>query len=252
MKTAHIVTGGKGNVGKTAFAELLTCAAIASGGTPALIDADAKKQTFSRLRGDGVHKVVLSDDPMFEAQPDKIWNLLVGGAQDVIVDLAAQSDHLFSQWLRVRGITELAKSNEVEIVKWWIADLDADSFDELTHLCQDFPTVSHVLVKSHFRVRPELWEEAMLTNASLQGAVSNGLKVIEFPRMFTGVMDRLRQQNLTLTDALLDERHERIEMLNRSTVINWVRDAVEKLEAVHKFEQTKATPEPVSEKKAKK
>lgn len=252
MKTAHIVTGGKGNVGKTAFAELLACAATAAGQAPELIDADSKKQTFSRLRGDAVHKIVLSDDPMFEAQPDIIWHLLANGTQDVIVDLAAQSDHLFSSWLTARGIAEVAQTSQIQIIKWWVADLDADSFDELNHLYRTFPTINHVLVQSHYRARPEMWAEVAATNESLRAAISDGLKTIEFPRMFTGVMDALRQRKLTLTDALLDEQHERIEMLNRSTVINWVKAATDQVQEAYQFqppETGKKTSKPATEKK---
>lgn len=255
MKTAHIVTGGKGNVGKTAFAELLTCAAIAAGQNPVLIDGDSKKQTFSRLRGKSVKTVVLSDDPMFESQPDLIWHQLAKEKQNVIVDLAAQSDHLFSSWLRVRGIADIANYSGAQIIKWWIADLDSDSFDELADLCEEFPTIKHVLVQSHFRARPEMWAETLATNKSIKGAIASGLEVIEFPRMFVGVMDSLRRKKITFTDVLLDEEHKKVDMLNRSTVINWVAGAVAEVGTVYEFENIDASAEkvkPADTKKVKK
>jgi hypothetical protein len=248
VKTAHLVTGGKGNIGKTAFAELLTCAAINAGHAPELIDADSKKQTFSRLRGNAVHKIALSDDPMFEAQPDLIWHLLANGDRDVIVDLAAQSDHLLTNWLQARGIARAAESNQIQIIKWWVADLDTDSFDELSQLHKNFPTIRHVLVQSHFRVRPEMWEETLATNAALKGAIADGLETIEFPRMFVGVMDRLRQRKLTLTAAVLDDKHEHMDMLDRSTVINWVEAASAQIQEAYQFTPSETDKPPDSPK----
>jgi hypothetical protein len=250
VKTAHIITGGKGNIGKTAFAELLTCAAINAGHTPELIDADSKKQTFSRLRGNDVHKIALSDDPMFEAQPDLIWHLLASGDRDVIVDLAAQSDHLLTSWIQTRGIVRSAESNQIQIVKWWVADLDTNSFDELSQLYKKFPTIRHVLVQSHFRARPEMWAETLATNETLKGAISNGLTTIEFPRMFVGVMDRLRQRKLTLSAAILDENHKQIDMLDRSTVINWVEAATAQIQEVYQFQKKETDRPPDSPKPA--
>ncbi|MGB3766589.1 MAG: hypothetical protein WA947_08515 [Phormidesmis sp.] len=243
MKTAHIVTGGKGNIGKTAFAELLTCMAIASGHQPNLVDADYKKQTLSRWRGDAVTKLMLSDDPTFASQPDNIWRLLVNEEGNVIVDLAAQSDHLLSSWLKERGIARAAEANQIQIIKWWVADLDTDSFEELVKSYADFPTIHHVLVKSHFRARSEMWEEPLATNEALKGAIANGLKAIEFPRMFVGVMDKLRQQNVTLSTAIADEEYKHVDMLDRSTVMNWVEDAAAQVQTIYQFQPTKPAAE---------
>lgn len=239
MKTAHIVTGGKGNIGKTAFAELLTCMAIAAGHKPNLVDADYKKQTLSRWHGDGVTKLMLNDDPTFAAQPDNIWRLLVSEEGNVIVDLAAQSDHLLSSWLRARGIARAAESSQIQIIKWWVADLDTDSFEELASSCTEFPTIHHILVKSHFRARSEMWEEPLATNEALKGAIANGMKTIEFPRMFVGVMDKLRQHSVTLSTAIADEKYKHVDMLDRSTVMNWVEDATAQVQTIYKFQPTK-------------
>ena len=237
MTTIHLISGGKGNIGKTAFTETLATIAIAAGMQPYLVDADMKKQTLSKLRGSDVTKIVLSDDPMFETQCDRIWKLASQKEGDVIVDLAAQSDHILTDWMDTRGIAQIARNMDIGIIKWWIADLDPDSFVELADSRNRYAHdgVLHVLVQSHHRIRPLIWEEFMSNNSSVKAELKNGLKAICFPRMFTGLMDKMREKGQTLTDTLLDTEFKHTEMIDQSTVANWINTVVSEVESVYSF-----------------
>jgi hypothetical protein len=255
MTTAHIITGGKGNVGKTAFAELLIYSAGKAGHSPTIFDGDHKMQTLAEWHGDeGVTPVVISDDPSLQDQPDIIWDVMINETCDVIIDLAAQSDHLLSGWMKDRGVHIAAKSKQIQIIKWWIADLNVPSIIELENSIKEFPDIKHVLVKNLYRARPEMWTAFIKSNKVVSEAISSGLKTIEFNRMFVGVMDRLRENKMTFADAIADEKHDRIDMLDRSTVMSWVKDASAQIKPVYEFKPCKpaeVSPEPEADSKKK-
>ncbi|EDX82529.1 hypothetical protein S7335_1233 [Synechococcus sp. PCC 7335] len=239
--TIHIITSGKANVGKSSFAAALATVGANAGANPSLIDADDENQTLYKLYGKGVPRIKLSDDELYEAQPDTIWYKALQTGRDVIVDLAAQTDSHINRWLDDRGILEAAKDNNIGVIKWWLADLDPDSFERLDTLCQRYRTdeITHVLVKSHFRGRPSLWAETEAENKNIITAKENGLKSIEFPKMFIGINDRLRANNQTFYEVLQDKKHENIDMLNRSSVIKWIKRCTEQIEQVYQFTPVK-------------
>ena len=240
--TIHIVTSGKGNVGKSSFASALATVGAAAGANPQLIDADEQKQTLSKLYGEKKTLMVkLSDDPIYEGQPDAIWQMAESTGLDIIVDLAAQTDIHINRWMRDRGILDIAKLRNTRIIKWWVADLDSDSFVDLSKLCTDYSSdqITHVLVKSLYRGRDSLWEKIEQKNENITAAKKLGLKIIEFPRMFEGVIDKLRAKNQTFRDVMLDEQHKNIDMLNRSTVLSWIRKVQKQVEEVYQFTPVK-------------
>ncbi len=239
MTSIHIVSSGKGNVGKSAFASVLSYLAKKAEANPQLVDGDDQKQTFCKLHGEEATLISISDDPALERQPDSIWYLAEKNGQDVIVDLAAQADVYLNRWLLNRGVIETAKQSEVSIYKWWVCDLDPGSIAEIARLSMSeaFKDVRHVLVKSYYRARPELWDAELDENQTLKAALAKNLEVIEFPRLFGNLVTDLRQRGTTFVDIAADSDHTKIDMLNRSTVLRWLELCQAQVEKVYSFEQ---------------
>ncbi|MEM6453008.1 MAG: hypothetical protein AAF703_22160 [Cyanobacteria bacterium P01_D01_bin.105] len=235
--TIHIVSSGKGNVGKSAFASVLNYLAIEAGAEPRLIDADDQKQTCCQLHGDKATLISVSDDPALESQPDTIWYLASTTEQDVIVDLAAQADVYINRWLLGRGVIETAKQSDIQIYKWWVCDLDPGSLAEIARLStsEEFEGVKHILVKSFHRARPALWDSELERNDALKAAIDKNLSVIDFPHLFGTLVNDLRQQGTTFGDVVADTKHEKIDMLNRSTVMRWLESCRVEVEKMYTF-----------------
>ena len=113
MTAIHIVSSGKGNVGKSGFASALYCIGFASGADPQLVDADDQKQTLFDLHGKDTSQIIISDDPALESQPDAIWYLSEKKKRDIIVDLAAESDVHVNKWLERRGVIQTAQKQKL-------------------------------------------------------------------------------------------------------------------------------------------
>lgn len=252
MTTIHLVTGGKGNVGKSSFACALATIGAAAGANPQLIDADEQKQTLSKLYGK-IPVVPLSGDPALQGQPDVIWQLTEENKRDVIVDLAAQTDVHINQWMENRGILDIAKLRGTKIIKWWVADLDPDSLTDLLKLHKEYPSdqITHVLVKSLYRGHELLWAKTEAKGTKIDEAKNEGLKVIDFPRMFEGVIDRLRADKQTFRDVMLDDKHESTHMLNRATVLSWMRKFQAQINEVYEFTPVKVEAQKKDEKEEK-
>ena len=240
MTTIHIVSSGKGNVGKSAFANVLECIAFAAGSDPQLIDADDQKQTLSKMHKSAT-KISMSDDPELENHPDAIWYLAETNSRDVIVDLAAQTDIHLNRWLDNRGVVAAAAQKKIRLIRWWVSDANSDSLQDLAALSERYSPddITHVLVKSLYRVRPIRWESELMTSNAVKTAIANGTKVIEFPKLFGTLIEDMRKGNKQLKEIILDDNHKSIDMLNRSTVMRWVDLCREQIETVYKFESVK-------------
>lgn len=236
MSTIHLISSRQGNVGKTLFASMIYFLGFAAGGDPQLVDADDQKQTLSSLH-DGISRITLSDDPALESQPDKIWYLSEETKKDIIVDLAGQTDIYINDWLQKRGVLQTAKQTKTRLIKWWLSDLEPGSLAEIVRLSKAYSPneITHVLVKSYYRARPELWDSALASTPDLEDALSSDLKVIEFPRLFGQLADDFRKRGLSFKDIVLDEKYEKVDMLNRATVLAWIEKCRSEIEQVYQF-----------------
>lgn len=237
MTAIHFISSGKGNVGKSTFASFLAHLADRAGADPLLVDGDCQRQTFYRYLGSRVKTVVLSDDPALESQPDTIWYLVEKEDRDVIVDLGAQTDIIVNRWLDERSIYDSAQELGVEIYKWWVADLDKDSLNEVALLAQNIPAVKHVLVKNLDCAKAPAWRATVKGNPALSEALSRNLQSIQFPRLFGTLVESLREQRVTFQDVIGDRNHEIIGMLDRGTILKWIKACEAEVTPIYAFQK---------------
>ena len=131
---------------------------------------------------------------------------------------------------------------KTQIIKWWVSDIDPGSLSEIARLSSVYSSdqITHVLVKSLYRDREELWESAIASSSELQTAIEAGLQVIEFPRLFGRLMSDFRRDKKMFKDIILDEEHKNTDMLNRSTVLNWIDECTKQVEKIYKFKKFSA------------
>lgn len=247
MTAIHLVSSGKGNVGKSAFATMLAGVARMSDHEPHLIDADVEQQTLSKLLGDRVKLVALSEDQALEEQPDLIWYLAEEQTGDLIVDLGAQTDKILRHWMDERGILEMAPDQGIKILKWWVSDLDENSLGEIVRLVGRDNEINHILVKNFDRVKPEAWENHIEANKELKKALAGPLKSIDFPRLSSNLIVKLRAKTLSFEDVIQDEKHQRIDMLNRGTIMRWMRKCSLQISSIYEFPSLLFDPSDASE-----
>lgn len=240
MTAIHFVSSGKGNVGKSTFSTVLAYLADKANADPNLVDGDHQRQTFSRYLGDRVKTVILSEDPDYETQPDLIWSLIEEEDKDVIVDLGAETDTIINYWLEERNVYVSAQKLGVELYKWWVSDLDADSLQQLSKLSQSIQDIKHILVINLDRERKlEKWQAAIASNKALSAALSKNLQSIKFPRLVGTLAEDLRAHQLSFEQAI-DEDFKGLGMLDRGTIAKWLKRCEKEINQVYAFQEIPA------------
>ena len=238
-KAIHIVTGGKGNVGKSAFSTAIACISSASGNKSVLIDADIYQQTLSSLHKDSI-KIVLSEDPELDSQPDRIWLEAEKAEGDVIVDLAAEGDPIVNTWLEERDVVGAAEHYKIPIYKWWLADMDEAATAKLVELCKSSDGIQYVLVKNLSRKSRPYWDAYIEEHTDLKALIGAGtLKHIDFPKIGHNLIVNLRNRGITFREAVLDTGYKKVGILDQGTVTKWIQKVAQEIGTVYTFPKAK-------------
>lgn len=226
MATIHAVTGHHGHIGKTTFSTVLEHTLTSQGLKTVVVDADYQKQTTTKLYGDDIPQVIFSRDPDFADTPDEIIELAYESPEaHIVVDLAADTDRYLNQWLEDRGLLDAAKDEGIDIYKWWVSDSDYDSLSALASCAQqgDMVQVNHILVKSHYSGRAELWPATLNTHEELKAAISAGaVKHIDFYRGFGKLVAQAQRQGLTWNQLMADTEYKLVKRLNHASYKRWL------------------------------
>lgn len=233
----HIVTGDKGNVGKSAW-----CAAMIEyyrqyANPLQLVDADDDSQTLTKVYT-SAFPVTLSDDIAYAHLVDSIYEMAheevrkksKGG--DVLVDLPAGGEKFINRWIDECAITERAEEDGVTLYKWWVCDSDAYSIELFEESVDRYPSIQHIFLKNMGRSASIQWH-SFDSNENIQALVEAGrIQIIEIPAIPPSVLDDLRADGVQLKEVLNDVTYKKFGLSKSMRVKGWVRNTGSAIQSV--------------------
>lgn len=182
MSRLHLVGGEKGGVGKSVVARLLAQCWIDRGVHWTGFDTDRSHGALLRYYTD--YSRPLEVDRMEDL--DEIVEALADSNDEVLVDLAAQTESRLEEWIRSGDVIDLLNELGHELWYWYVIDDGKDSVNLLAALIERLGRSGHVVcVRNHGRGRDfTLFDQAKLRNRIEQ----IGGDVIDLPALHSATM----------------------------------------------------------------
>lgn len=227
MTKIHIVTGDKGNVGKSAWSMAMIEYYRHYERPLALFDADHDSQTLSNVY-ESAFPITLSDDieyaplldSVYETARDESKKKSEGG--DVLVDLPAGGEKFINTWINDCGLTELAEEDGIMIVKWWVSDADSKSIELFVKDVERYPTIQYVFLKNMGRSVPPRWTK-FNEHETIQALVEQKrISIFELPAIPSTILDELRVVNAKLVDVANDKKFKTYSLSKVMRVKTWI------------------------------
>lgn len=148
MSRIHFIGGEKGGVGKSVVARLLAQYWIDRGTPWAGFDTDRSHGAL--LRHYAEYSQPLEVSRMEDL--DRLMEAATEEDQQVLVDLAAQSEQDLHRWMASSGVLELASELGIEVLFWHVMDDGKDSLELLDKMLGRYGSKAHcVIVLNHGR-----------------------------------------------------------------------------------------------------
>lgn len=148
MSRIHFVGGEKGGVGKSVMARLLAQYWIDRGTPWRGFDTDLSHGALVRYYSDFAEPI---DIGRLE-DLDRLVEQSVEGDEEVLVDMAAQTERGLHQWIDSGGVLELAEELGLDLVFWHVMDDGKDSVNLLSGVLDRYADRSRcVVVLNHGR-----------------------------------------------------------------------------------------------------
>lgn len=246
MTNIHVITGDKGNVGKSAWCTALIEYYRYYEKPLELIDADSDSQTLSKTYKKAF-PVMLSDDPAYSTLADSIYEIAYGEVQknekggDVLIDLPAGGEKFINRWMAECGIIRRAETDGITILKWWVSDSDADSIQLFEEDIEAYPSIKHVFLKNMGKSKPLQWA-SFNKKKKLQSIIKdNQIPILEIPLIDPNIIDSLRASKTPLADVLADEKYEKYGLGVNMRVKGWIERSRELLNPVVPLKPVRST-----------
>lgn len=227
MTRIHLVTGDKGNVGKSAWCTALIEYYRYHNKPLELIDADSDSQTMTKVYSEAF-PLMLSDNRAYAAFVDDIYEITFKEIQkkdaggDVLVDLPAGGEKFINKWIDDCSMIERAKQDKVEIYKWWVSDSDAASIQLFEEDVVKYPSIHHIFLKNMGRSHPPQWI-GFDKRKKIKAMIKSGeIRVLEIPDLTLNIIDDLREAGARLSDVLADKTYEKFGLGTNMRVNGWV------------------------------
>ena len=222
----HFITGSKGNVGKSAWAEALVAFYAKQKRKLILIDGDKDVPTLSKTCPDA-QPVVFSDNPGLSTQPDTISELAYEESRkkkgaDLLIDMPAGGERHLNEWMDDCSLNSLAEKYKFKLIKWWVSDSDADSIKLFRSSLEKYPKIQHVFLKNRGKSFEGQWEN-FDNDKSLQKLIKSrkGI-VLEIPGVDPAIINSLRASGVPLTQIIKDEEFKLANIGVNLRVNTWV------------------------------
>ncbi|MFK8185186.1 MAG: hypothetical protein AB8B99_17580 [Phormidesmis sp.] len=241
MTRIHIVTGDKGNVGKSAWCSAMIEYYRHYGRSLSLIDADADSQTLSKIYK-SAFPVMFSDDIAYAPLADSIYEIAYGELQkkskggDVLVDLPAGGEKFINRWIDECGITERAMEDGVALFKWWVSDSDANSIQMFEEDVERYPSIKHVFLKNMGRSSSPQWIDFERKKKIQSLAKEGQIDIFEIPAIPPAILDELRKSKAKLVDVLNDEKYKKFGLSKGMRVRGWITNTQRLLDSANAIE----------------
>jgi len=182
MSRLHLVGGEKGGVGKSVFARLLAQYWIDRGIDWTGFDTDRSHGALLRYYTD--YSRPLEVDRMQDL--DEIVEAIADTNDEVLVDLAAQTESKLEDWLLSGDVIDLLDELGQELWYWYVIDDGKDSVNLLASLVERMGGSGHIVcVRNHGRGR----DFTLFDQAKLQNRIEQlGGEVIDLPALHPATM----------------------------------------------------------------
>lgn len=226
MASINFIGGEKGGVGKSVTARVLAQYYIDKGAAFTGFDTDRSHNSFNRFYSDYASPVVVDS---YEGLDLIVTAFENNPAQNVIVDLAAQTSRPLSQWIKDASLLELFSEMGITVNFWHVMDDGRDAVDLLSRLVDTYgPGPNYIVVQNHGRGS----NFVLLQNShALQKAEALGAHVIELPRLHDASMRKIDQHNTSFWKAIHDrDSADALGILERQRVKTWLKNCYEVFE----------------------
>jgi len=219
MSTIHFIGGEKGGVGKSVMARVLAQYMIDSNIAFTGFDTDRSHGALMRFYSDYASPTVVDS---YESLDTIIETAVALPAQNIIVDLAAQTHHPLSVWIESSGVLELAEEMGIRLYYWNVMDSGKDSVDILSKLLDCYGSrFNYILVKN--QLRDDNFSNLDFSEVK-DRALEMNARMITIKRLYTPVMTKIDANSLSFWAAKnRDLEHlNALGMLDRQRVKMWL------------------------------
>lgn len=191
----HLIGGEKGGVGKSVLARTLAQYFIDKSMPFTAFDTDKSHRSFQRFYAEYASPIVID---RYEALDGMMEDVIQGGRR-VLVDLAAQSFGLLTQWMEDSSVLDVTKDLGIALTYWHVMDSSRDSVDLLSGALDRFGNrLKLVVVLNEVRgTEFDILQESGL----LDRAHSGGASVLRLPKLSDAAMQRIDQFNTSFWAA---------------------------------------------------
>ena len=246
MTKLHIVTGDKGNVGKSAWCSAMIEYYRHHERPLEIIDADGDSHTL-RKTYESAFPIEFSDDIAYAPITDSIYEIAYGEVKkkskggDVLVDLPAGGEKFINKWIDECAITERAKEDKITIVKWWVSDSDSNSIRLFEKDVAKYPSIEYVFLKNMGRSSPPQWESFDANETIKALKKKKRIQILEVPGIPSMILDQLRVAGVKLVDVLNDKKYEKHGLSKGMRVRGWVMNTSNLIHSVMPVPKKRAT-----------
>ncbi|MGB0732806.1 MAG: hypothetical protein ACPGPF_03540 [Pontibacterium sp.] len=221
----HFVGGEKGGVGKSLTSRLLAQYFI-DGHMPLIgFDSDSSHSTFSRFYGEFTAAVEVSD---YESLDAILEAAEANPGQNIIVDLAAQTNTPLKEWLDDSDAFALLDELDYQAYIWHVMDDGADSMTLLAKLLKRLHGKANaqlVVVQNYGRGDDfSFFAESNLYQAALKA----GARIITLNKLQSSLLRKVDFNNLSFWAAA--NNRDIMGIAERRRVTTWLRETYEQLE----------------------
>lgn len=255
MTRLHLVTGNKGNVGKSAWCTAMIECYRYHDRPLKLVDADGDSQTLSKVY-ESAFPLMFSDDIQYASLADSIYEIAYKEAQkktkggDVLVDLPAGGEKFINKWIADCGLIERAEADKITIVKWWISDSDSNSIRLFEKDVERYPSIQYVFLKNMGRSSPPQWTGFNESETIKALEKKKRISIFEVPGIPSAILDKLRVSGAKLIDVINDEKYEKYDLSTVMRVRSWVTSTRRLIDSAMPVKKKKVTRKKAAAKKS--
>jgi hypothetical protein len=220
MARIHFIGGEKGGVGKSVVARLLAQYWIDQNTAWRGFDTDRSHGALLRYY-DGFAEPIEVTVP---EQLDRIMEAAGDDVREILVDLAAQSEHSLHQWIDSADVLGLASELSTEVFFWHVMDDGKDSVDLLGRLFERYgDTARYVIVLNHGRGSDfSMFHES----TAYERTQTRGIPVVELRPLHRPTMLRIDRHDKSFWGAANSKGHDTaLGLMERQRVKVWTRAA---------------------------
>jgi hypothetical protein len=227
MANIHFIGGEKGGIGKSLVARILAQYYIDHAQLFLGFDTDKSHGALMRFYAGYASSVVVD---RFESMDAIVESALEAPERNILVDLAAQTQHALARWIDESGLVELQEESGLALYYWHVMDSGRDSVDLLRQLLDQFGgRLQLVLVLN--QIRGENFG-ILQESGELDRALALDARLINIRRLHEGTMTKIDRHSSSFWAASRNTGAHALGILERQRVKLWLRACYAELDTL--------------------